>query len=246
MTPVAIAANILAWPKEVFVGKPLEAPLWTTKYLFAEHYSVHTPASKRLCKEIDAAAWAIKWQTVRKVVWAATIVLPIIDAVSWTLKQLARLDASCAELYDLQKRRQEVYLEERKLEALGESVREFAGYLLLVGCKKEVDEGHSLEDITRMRQDSYRHFCTHFKEGALKDALLVSTRQILALIHSSLKADSSLKAEFVRAFELIEKRMQENESTEWLMGLRNESLLYASWELLVEQHDEFYKLCQST
>ncbi len=244
-----LAASIIAWPSTLVVTKNSLKPIWTTKYIFANHYVHHTPVSSRCYKVITDAHWAGVGRTIARVVWAVSIVLPMLDAVAWVLRQLARCDSVIASTYELADRRIEVYEREREFLALGDSVREFATFLLVIGCKEERDEGMNPDELQKKRADVFRHFCTHFSQNQPKGAFLESTKLILQLLESCYKVDYSkeddLTTNIARAFKNIEERLLEDGSCAWAMG-DQESALDASWQYLVAHHERFYHLCQSS
>lgn len=244
-----IAASILSWPSSLVLGKQPPEPIWTTKYILAMHYSKETQSSTRLYKDITDAYWTDVRRTVARVFWAASLVLPVLGALAWCVRYLAKLDSAVASSYELAERSREIAERERQFQALGDSVREFAGFLCVVGCKKELDEGLSSEELLRARQDGYRHFCTHFTNSQPKEALLKSAKQILELLQSRFNVDYSreddLKACVARAFLDIQKRLQEGGSCDFMMG-EKESALYPAWECLTSNYDRFYQLCQNS
>lgn len=244
-----IAASVLSWPSSLVIGKaPLE-PIWTTKYILAMHYTKETQSSTRLYKDITDARWVDGRRVVARVFWAASLVLPVLDAIAWCVRYLAKLDRAIASSYELTERCRDTAERERQFQALGDSVREFAGFLLVVGCKKELDEGLSSEELLRARQDGYRHFCTHFANSQPESAILKSVKQILELLQSRFNVDYSreddLKARVARAFLDIQKRLQEGGSCDFMMG-EKESALYPAWESLTANYDRFYQLCQNS
>lgn len=244
-----MAASVLSWPSSLVVGKATVKPIWTTKYILAMHYTKETPSSIRLYKDITDAYWTDVRRTVARVFWAASVVLPVLDALAWCVRYLAKLDSAVASSYELADRSMERDERERQFQALGDSVREFAGFLLVVGCKKELDDGLPSEELLRARQDGYRHFCTHFANNQPKDALLKSVKQILELLQSRFNVDYSrkddLNASIGQAFLDIQKRLQEGGSCDFMMG-EKESALYPAWDTLTANFERFYQLCQNS
>lgn len=244
-----VAASILAWPSTLVVSKNPLRPIWTTKYIFASHYVRHTPVSSRCYKVITDARWADVGKTVARVVWAASIVLPILDAAAWVLRQLAKFDSVVASRYEMEERRREVFEKEREFLALGDSVREFATFMAVIGCKEELDEGLNPDELQKKRSDVFRHFCTHFAKNDPKEAFLESSKLILRLLETCYKVDYSkqddLTANIGRAFQSIQERLLEDGSCAWAMG-DQESTLHATWEYLIANHERFYTLCQSS
>lgn len=244
-----VAASILSWPSSLVMGKAPQKPIWTTKYIIAMHYTKVTPSSTRLYKDITDAYWMDVRRTVARVFWAASLVLPVLDVLAWCVRRLAKLDSAVASSYELKDRSGEVAERERQFQALGDSVRDFAGFLVVLGCKKELDEGLPSEELLRARQDGYRHFCTHFARSQPKEALLKCAKHILELLQSRFNVDYSreddLKAGIARAFLDIQKRLQEDGSCDFMMG-EKESALYSAWEYLTANYDRFYHLCQNS
>lgn len=240
------AATVLSWPSSLVLGRPSPKLIYTTKHIFAMHYVKETSASKRCYKEITDARWGNISHTVARVVWAVSVVLPVLDAVAWVIRQLAKIDPVIALRYELEERRKEDVEQERQFEALGNSVRDFAGFLLLVSCKKEQDDGLPSEELLRARQDVYRSFSAHFADNQPKDAIMKSAKSILELLQRQFHVDYSkeddIKAAIGRAFIAIETRLQEGGSCDFMMG-EKESALYGAWECLVTNHEAFHQLC---
>jgi hypothetical protein len=241
-----VAATVLSWPSSLVLGKSSPKLIYTTKHIFAMHYVKETPVSKRCYKDITDARWANITHTVTRIVWAVSIVLPVLDAVAWVIRQLAKIDPVIALQYELQDRRKEDIEQERQFEALGDSVRDFAGFLLLISCKKEQDDGMPSEELLRARQEVYRIFCTHFADNQPKDAIIQSAKSILELLqrqfHVDYSKENDVKAAIGRAFIAIETRLKEGGSCDFMMG-EKESALYAAWECLVTSHEAFHQLC---
>lgn len=206
------------------------------------HYTTHTTEkSKRLYIEVQKELWQERWHLVARTVWAASVILPILDAVAWVFRQVAMLDPSIRLHYELEEQQQAVFTRERQFHALGDSVREFAGFLLAVSYKQEADEGMSNEELHALRDRAFTNFCSHFAKSDPHDALLMATKAILRLYDICKIEDKPI----LEAFQAIEQHLMPQRPCDWLKDEVNNPL-HVACTALIEGYERFHALSETS
>ncbi|MCE5293908.1 MAG: hypothetical protein LLF94_04775 [Chlamydiales bacterium] len=231
-------SRFLSWPTNMVVKKNYQAPIWTTKYILASHYTIHTSASQRLCKEISDAKWSKVGHVAARVIWAASVVLPVLDALAWCIKQLAGLDSVMRKHYEVDARHIVDHQKEAAQEALGNSVREMAGFIQETSCKESQEEN---EGLTSLRNKRYNTFAAHFPSHSPKVALQKCVKNILDLLSKTEHKDN-LVTSMESIFQHMDEHLATNASCEWLKH-EDASALHADVEALLTGYQAFYDLC---
>ncbi len=246
MTPTSvgysldIASKVVGWPSSLFAGEAPKVPIWTTKYILAMNYSQHTERSLAILKEVELVNSRVRWHTVRKVVWAVSIVLPILHIASRILGFLASFDPALnARLQHKRKiLEQKKSAEERSL--LAQSIRDFAGLLLTVGA---VAKTNAIV-IHRTPDEQLARFKGHFSKVTPQEAIALCCKVNIDLLKSCYTVDlaqkEELKAKTVRAFQQILSSCKKNEPLDWMKGATT-SPLYQEWLFLTANREAFFK-----
>ncbi|MBS0634277.1 MAG: hypothetical protein JSR37_02295 [Verrucomicrobia bacterium] len=246
VAPVLAFANSVAttlyWPSTKLLTRQTPPPIWTTKYLVAMQYTTHTTeTTKRLYTHVQNEVWQERWHLVRRTVWAASIVLPIIDAVAWLFRQLAMIDPAIRQHFQLEEQRESVFKRERQFRALGDSVREFASLVLAIGYKQEADEGMSNEELQRQREVALQNFRAHFAHSDPHFALKSATAAILALYERCAIDHKPI----LEAFQAIDGYLKEHHSYDWLKD-EQDSPLHKAVSTLLANYEHFHHLCETS
>lgn len=187
------ASNWLARPSSLLI-KQVHAPIWTSKYILAMHYSTHNAASLALLNEIKTVRCQANWQLAARVLWAASLILPLLDTLSWVCKKLACIDPQIKKRHQLIHDRQKLDIKAEQIQALGNSVRELALLFMVTSCKKEQDEGMNIEDLSSKRTATLHNFQSHFAKNQLNQALIKSCTLVLQLLDNGLGVKGTISA----------------------------------------------------
>ena len=233
-----LVSRVLAWPTNTLIKKNYQEPIWTTKYILANHYTIHTSATKRLCKEVSDIKWTRAGHVAAKVVWAASVVLPVLDALAWCVRQLASLDSVMRMNYEADARHMVDQQKEIAQEALANSVREIAYFIEEISCKDSQEEN---ERLASLRNKRYSTFAAHFPSHNPKVALQKCVKNILELLNKTEHKDNLVNS-MESIFQHMDEHLATNASCEWLKH-EDASALHADVEVLLTGYQAFYDLC---
>ncbi len=206
-------SNALSLPSNLVTGTTPKVRLFTTKYLFVQHYIDSPKEAKRILTKLSDEASARNWHLVRRVIWAATIVLPILDTLGALFHQLARLDYALRVRYDDEAKSEQHKALKLEQKAVKKSIREFAGFLLAVsGREKNSSYQGALE---RTADEQYIRFCSHFARSDPKEVLCAACRSIINLLDRCYPQKNRETEALYNAFQEI---LFQNDSCEWMKG----------------------------
>lgn len=190
------AGSWLQEPTEKLCGSSPQ-PLLTTNEIFASHYTPRyleqNPPLKALAERVET----IKVQepsTTYKVLWAVSVVLPILYGLGILLQKLALCDAEMQKLKENpQARPQEA---SQELRILQQSLREFIEIAETVGCNElrggPIDQTY-LQRLNEQIGMERAHFLTRFKHREAGPAVEESTRTILSLLEKHFKPNGGFQ-----------------------------------------------------
>ncbi len=123
-------------PTQAFFKNTINEKLLTTKEIWGLYYKNENLAvSPALQSRVHEIQSQMQWNLALKVLWAVSVVLPILYYVGSLCKKLASLDVAMLQLQSIKNSDQTL-----QLKALRESMKEFIEMLEIVGCKKEKDD----------------------------------------------------------------------------------------------------------
>jgi len=247
--------NSLQMPSQWLLGAT-EPPILTTKYIFASYYKSHNEQSAALLKRVKEIDCQNTYQLAMRVIWAVSIILPVLDLFGAIFKEIAAFDSEIYKQNTLRDERQKLNLKAQQATALGHSVREFAVLLTTIGCKKEQDAGLDIDLVTQKRQETLRNFTSHFTDraalnraiGQVSSKILTflikptgQTRQIQELIQPD-ATNESLLANIRYCFQKLKRAVENNQAPEYLMGEIN-GPFHREWSYLICNKDRLFTLC---
>jgi len=229
-----LASQLLYFPSQLVEGKMPPRRHLTTKYLLIQQYVDSSPEVKRCFKKLSDESCNATWSTIRRVIWAATIILPILDTLGALIRQLAKLDYAIKVRYDNQAYSHEQYELKREQKALKKSIREFAGYLLVISCKVKNSTYQGAPE--RTNDEQYGRFCSHFAGGDPKEAIGMCARSIISLLDQTYPRKSQVAERLYDAFRQI---AASSESADWMKG-NIDNPLHGAFQTIIDNYEPFY------
>ncbi len=225
------ASKVLSWPSSVVLGATCPRKIWTTKYIFAMNYVHPTAESSKCYKKMCDVECAVRWNVVRRVVWATTIVLPLLDVLAWMIRSLAKFDSAIKANYNTACTKDANAESKLQRQALRKSVKDFARFLLVIAGKK----------TERPASEQYARFCGHFNDNNPNPAVLASVDSIIDLLDKcyghECYSGNDLIGQIATTFQELRSSLQKGDTCQWMMGANT------TWETLVNNYESFYQVC---
>lgn len=233
-----------------------DAPILTTKYIFSTYYATHNSQSKLLFDRVKEIESQQTMQLAMRVLWAVTVVLPVLDLLGAFLKYLSAFDSGIYKQNELDRALTKHQQGQKEVSALGHAVREFVVILQTIGCKKELDEEQDSEIIEERRREVLKNFIGHFpSRNGLNSAIRASCDTILALLEKMGRGDplqeliekeTSERDTFANidfCFTRLQQASEVNKAPECLMG-EKEGGFYPEWNWLLKNKERLFALCE--
>jgi hypothetical protein len=183
-------------PTEKLCGSSPQ-PLLTTNEIFASHYKPEyleaNPPLKALAERVET----IKVQepsTTYKVLWAVSVVLPILYGLGILLQKLALCDAEMQKIKENPRTAPQETSQELRI--LQQSLREFIEIAEKVGCKEVRDGPRDAQYLQRLDDQigmERAHFLSRFKHREAGPAIEESTRTMLDLLEKHFKPNGGFQ-----------------------------------------------------
>lgn len=248
--------NALQTPSNWLLGTA-DAPIITTKFIFSTHYCTHNLQSQALLNRVKEIESQQTMRLAMRVIWAVTIVLPVLDLIGAFLKYMAAFDSEINKQNGFDEALTKRQQMQKEVSALGHAVREFAVILQTIGCKKELDEEQDLETVEKHRKEVLANFIRHFpSRDSLNSAIKTSCDTIVSLLEKTGKRQAPIQelienetserevfANIDYCFTRLRQAVETNRAPEYLMG-EKEGGFYQEWNWLLKNKERTFALCE--
>src|SRR5262249_26036210 len=159
---------------------------------------------------------------------------PILDTLALFLCQLAKLDYAIKVRYDNAAFSQQQIQLKAEQKAVKKSIREFAGYLLVISGKVKNSTYQGAPE--RSSDEQYMRLCSHFVQNDPKEAVLAAARSITSLLDHTYPVKSRVAQELYNAFQEIAHVL---EPCDWMKGGVDDRL-HGAFQAIIVNYELFY------